>query len=345
MRVGSSNTSKPPTTISLNRASSMCVLVCLAPERRSGSSTLAADCRSFGTPMRREVATFNASSERGLVEIEAARRRAKLLPTALCRTPMKYERPQRGNPHELTVNQHILPRRSIERFCGLDGRVHVNLLAPARELRLEPEDPLFCARRVWDQRAESGFGKGIEDRFQAVAHVLAGSPTAHVEPGMNATLTQMYLLWRHRSLLARQPPSDVAVRGVIPERELSIDSQERLEKNGVIFLRPDMKLSSRVVAGITLQRSIDRDWMSGAHSMTWGVLRSSDLEFMVPDAFIDQPVLPLTPNACLAAGMADDFDLSLVQVASLNREAIRATTRYWFARDPDRCPVLRASLF
>ena len=35
------------------------------------------------------------------------------------------KKPQKGNPHELTVKQHCFPRRSIERFANKDGIVNV----------------------------------------------------------------------------------------------------------------------------------------------------------------------------------------------------------------------------
>ena len=58
---------------------------------------------------------------------------------------MKYEKTQKGNPHALTVRQHTVPVRSIERFSSTDGRVHVRYLRNGKELRLRPEDQFFCA--------------------------------------------------------------------------------------------------------------------------------------------------------------------------------------------------------
>ena len=110
----------------------------------------------------------------------------------------------------------------------------MNLLDPARELKLAPEDPMFCARRLWDQSAESGFGKAIEDKFQVVAQRLAESKAPTVEPGMHDALTRMYLLWRQRAILVRSPPQAARLRGSKMERQLSIDEQERLERNGLI---------------------------------------------------------------------------------------------------------------
>jgi hypothetical protein len=35
-------------------------------------------------------------------------------------TKARHEKPQKGNPHDLTINQHVLPVASIARFAGGD---------------------------------------------------------------------------------------------------------------------------------------------------------------------------------------------------------------------------------
>ena len=77
---------------------------------------------------------------------------------------MKYEKTQKGNPYQLTVCQHTFPAASIARFADTTGCVEVYLIKQNKVVRLKPDDKLFCAKRVWDQRAESGFMKEIEDR-------------------------------------------------------------------------------------------------------------------------------------------------------------------------------------
>ncbi|WP_152543496.1 MULTISPECIES: hypothetical protein [unclassified Methylibium] len=89
--------------------------------------------------------------------------------------------------------------------------------------------------------------------------------------------------------------------------------------------------------------SIDREWVRGAHAMRWGVFSATNgLEFLVPDAVIDEPILPVAPGICLAAG-AIDCELTLDEVARVNRDATRVASRYWFAHDVGRCPVRRAT--
>jgi hypothetical protein len=79
---------------------------------------------------------------------------------------MKYEKPQSGNPHELPVKQHVFPAASIARFTQGDGCVSVYLIKHKKEILVKPDDQIFCARWVWDYRAEIGFMKQIEDKNQ-----------------------------------------------------------------------------------------------------------------------------------------------------------------------------------
>src|SRR5207302_8582442 len=81
---------------------------------------------------------------------------------------MNCERPQEGNPHRLTIRQHTFPRASIARFANSDGRVSVRHIKSER-FRVKPDHDLFCAMRVWDQRAEAGFHEKIEKPFQSLA--------------------------------------------------------------------------------------------------------------------------------------------------------------------------------
>ena len=40
---------------------------------------------------------------------------------------MKFEKTQPRNPYKLTVEQHVIPVRTIKRFAGPDGMVEVNI--------------------------------------------------------------------------------------------------------------------------------------------------------------------------------------------------------------------------
>ena len=235
------------------------------------------------------------------------------------------------------MQQHLLPRKTIARFCGADGHVQVQLLTHGLNRRYLPTDSLFCAQRAWDQRGESVVGGGIEIPYQSISDSLVDGSLASLAPEMHEAITQMYLLWRRRCLRLNDPMPDFRPKGVTPN-DLPLDVQERMEKAGVAFIRPDGTIAGRVIAGFRLQVDIDSDWLAGAHAMRWGVQRCPPgLELLVPDAFIEQPVLPVAPELCLVAGLPDR-QMTRGEVAELNRAALRAATRYWLARESVRCP-------
>jgi hypothetical protein len=63
-------------------------------------------------------------------------------------------RPQKGNPHRLTREQHVIPVATLRRFAQVDGRVEVHL-RDGRIVMLEADDQLFCVERLWETRTLS----------------------------------------------------------------------------------------------------------------------------------------------------------------------------------------------
>jgi hypothetical protein len=79
----------------------------------------------------------------------------------------RHEKPQKKNRRFLTVNQHVFPLASIARFANTEGRVSLHDLARSKVRFPKPDHDIFCAKRAWDQRAERGYMKEIEDEFKA----------------------------------------------------------------------------------------------------------------------------------------------------------------------------------
>jgi hypothetical protein len=76
--------------------------------------------------------------------------------------------------YQLAKKQHILPCASIKRFAGLDGKVAVRRVDATKEERKAPTAKRFCTDRTWDQRAEIGFMRDIEEAFQPLADRVSG---------------------------------------------------------------------------------------------------------------------------------------------------------------------------
>lgn len=255
---------------------------------------------------------------------------------------MRYPKPQKGNPHKLTINQHIFPKASISRFAGRDGTVQVHRLSGEDDLRLTPDNAYFCARRLWDQKSEAVFMKGIEDRYQAVAKSIVAGATWTLDASATAAVTDLYLLWTLRHERYLNPLPDIRLNMDTPERELPVDTQEILEANGYAFAIQDNTIPSRFTTGIhfILEMDFERQRMAGKK---WGIVKSTEGEFLVPDNFSAYSVLPLSPTIVLMEGHVDQ-NVDFKQVADLNAQAISGCHRYYFAQDMARCPIVKTSM-
>jgi len=242
---------------------------------------------------------------------------------------VKAERPQKGNPHKLTFWQHVFPARSIKRFAGPDGRVAVKRCGAEREFRLLPEDQLFCARRSWDQRAETGFMKQIEDEFQTLAEEVIGGLRA-IDVEKSRVVTNFFALWCSRFQRRHSPTPDRRINGVVGE-SLSKDQEEIREKNRIGYFRVDQMMPGRNIAGMQIQMTIDQI-DAQFRGVRWGVVTSREGEFILPDTFDMLTVVPVTPTTCLICA-PEDLDISKTETAKLNRLALNSHREYCVARD------------
>ncbi|MGD1091526.1 MAG: hypothetical protein ABSB35_05970 [Bryobacteraceae bacterium] len=241
---------------------------------------------------------------------------------------------QKGNPHQLTINQHVHPARSIERFADSAGTVEVWLRRNNKTFRAVPDNPLFCATRTWDQRAESGYMKSIEDEFQIVADRIAnGGATLTVDESVAAS--RFFILWQIRAQQKHNPIGDTPVTGVAPD-PLTKNQREQLEKIGGMFMNSDQMLSGRSVSGFQIFREIDRR-LTRLRNANWGAVTADQGEFLLPESFGYCCQIPITPSRCLVYGHAD-LIIPESEVAKANRVALALDTDYLIARDLTKCP-------
>lgn len=250
---------------------------------------------------------------------------------------MNYERTQRGNPHQLTVNQHCFPASCIKRFNGDDGRVQLFKIAQLEIISAKPDAKIFCAKRAWDQKAEHVFMKEIEDKYNILADVVVSNPTINLNPDQQAIVTDIFALWNIRAHWKEQPVQDQQIlNGVDVAVRYTKDEQEELEKHGITAIRPDLTIPGRSLTGYSIQSNLIavREQMADAQ---WGILRSIKGEFIVPDQSTISSMLPLTPNLCFFSQSHND-EISESELASLNARSIAGAKEYYFARDLANCP-------
>jgi hypothetical protein len=251
---------------------------------------------------------------------------------------MTFEKPQKGNPYRLTIRQHVFPRASIARFANSSGRVHVHKVSVNKSFLSAPNNALFCAKRIWDQRTEDAFTNKIERPFQRLANAILDGSVSVVGQSEKKTINLFFALcfiraeWKSIRIPNRQIPGAVGF-----EFETTQNLQEELEARHIICFGPDLTFPGRSSAGVVMQTRIAQ-LQSDLEDARWGILRAGKGEFLVGDNFSWGRVLPISPVKCLVSAV-DNEEISESQVAWLNRETISHSREYYFARDLFKCPM------
>lgn len=258
---------------------------------------------------------------------------------------MTYEPTQKGNPHRLTVKQHTFPKTSIARFAGQKGNVELFLKTRDKVIQAKPSNEIFCAERAWDQQAESGFMKKVEDDFQALAGRILDDDLVSFKKADLTVINEFYCLWNMRAIHKQNRVNDqsIYVGNLLGlSRVYTKDEQEQLEKEGISTIRGDFKIAGRFLASPSIRLQVAQAAKAMGDS-NWNILRAMEGEFIVPDNAKRMSMLPLSPTACLWYGPAKPVapveQLSIGEVAWINQAAIEASADYFFARDLSLCPV------
>jgi len=228
----------------------------------------------------------------------------------------------------IVQNQHIFPQKSISRFYNEDDTVQVFLKTQQRQFPARSNNKLFCFERVWDQRAEQGFGKEIEDTFQELAEVLLDDQEFVIPSLRQIDVTRFYSLWFVRSEIQRYDQhlaqGKFAPSNLSQEQKLNIELQHQIYTDSVGDVPTHMK------RGRTMEMVIDQ--FAGAHSsLKWWVV-TFPIQVIVPDSPKDSFIIPLGPYVCLLAHF-DVCELTISKAKEFNLNAISNSCEYYFASD------------
>lgn len=245
---------------------------------------------------------------------------------------MNYHLP--NPPLQITKRQHIFPRSGLLRFSER-GRLQTLNVVTGKIQWLTPYAAPFVVTRGWDQRSESAIMSPIERSFGIIAKRILGGGAITLDIAAHSVISDMYSLWRIRLHRAKNPLPPLPL-GMRMERSVSEDAMDQGEHYGIITPTFDGKIPGRMIAGPLLQLALDRQAkiMSGKR---WGIVRSKEGEFVLPDCFGDFMVMPLSPNCCLIADN-DDVTVGIEVVSKLNAVAKANSTTYLVARDFSVCP-------
>ena len=169
------------------------------------------------------------------------------------------EKTQKGNPHELTVRQHVFPRASIERFVS-NGGVEVCDFQRRIKRRATVNDAIFCADRAWGHGPESGWMKDKEDAFQNVAEGALRDRPASFDEAQSEIIFEFYALWQARAERRQLPmqavPPGPTVVGM--RHNYTADELELLEKHDIGAFKGDGSIQMRHLMGPIIRLAMDR---------------------------------------------------------------------------------------
>ncbi len=254
---------------------------------------------------------------------------------------MKYEKPQKKNPNELVIKQHIFPSKSIRRFVQNNGTVNVKLVKQNKVIKLPPDDKLFCAKRSWDQRAETGYMKEIEDKFQTLASKIVTNKIKNIGESENRTVSEFFALWELRFYKNLNPIDDTELKEILPGKSYTKNEEEILEKSNMVFAkasaRDKVSIPSRFMNSQSIQMGI-YERIAQMGYLKWGIVSSHEGEFIVPDNFSNNAILPVSPNIILLWD-SNNLVIRRSEVIKVNQLAISCSKTFYFAKELSSCPV------
>jgi len=251
----------------------------------------------------------------------------------------KHQPTQPGNPRQLTINQHVMPRRSIARFTD-GGVVKVVSLPYNAVKKRHPEHVVFCVKRLWDQKAETIGSRRIEAAYQDVADATVNGCRTFTNEQQKA-ITEMFFLWKARYETKGEDREDIYANGITGS-DLDLDQQEILENKGCIFMLPGGRMPRRFMNGISLRVRMDNDRIH-AGPINWGVVEAKEGEFIVPDTTGGVTLMPISPKLCLTGGQTN-ICINFEAVAETNALLRSLAVGYYFARDLEVCPMKKLTI-
>lgn len=262
-------------------------------------------------PVSKGATLVDQADEESTLEVEMIPRR-------------RGEKPQKGNPHKLTRDQHVIPVATLIRFAGSDGLVEVHL----RDGRIEQvptKNQIFSVDRLWDERAEAGYMRSVEDDFQALVDALEAKRLGPLSPLEHRITTRFWSLWTWRNHFIDFPARLQPLRGIEPDK-LSKDQREIIESKWCAFIAEDRTLSPRVVTGNQIETLILRDETQYGN-LHWGILRACEPHLILPDRPGSVMLIPASPRLLLAADNPDS-ELNPSEIRRANGLATQFSRHY-----------------
>jgi hypothetical protein len=152
--------------------------------------------------------------------------------------------------------------RSRDPRCPHDSGVEVHF-RDGRIAKLPVNDQLFCVDRLWDQRAEAGYMKKIEDEFQWLVDELEAGRSGPLSSDEHRCVTRFWGLWYWRNRFIDSPLEDTSLNGIAGE-SLTVDQKEvKASDNLGVNLLTDVRSTGYAQASVCVSIACRKDLIRG----------------------------------------------------------------------------------
>ena len=234
----------------------------------------------------------------------------------------EYEDTTKGNPYKLTKYQHIQSAHSISKFYNDLGKIELYDLKKCEKRNLTKTAKVFCAKRIWDQNAESGFMVKIEKEYHSELDKLN-----NFEKRNHISITKYYLLWQYRFIFSFKKNDDIKLNNISGDNFSKL-KEEEIESYGAAFTKKDGYISSRFINGVQIQAAI-MNKMQALRNITWGLIRLKKHQFLVSDNYVDHLYFPINPEMAYMANIQNCY-ISENDLRKLNKMSLKLAKNYYF---------------
>jgi hypothetical protein len=231
----------------------------------------------------------------------------------------------------LVKNQHFHSAHAISKFCAADNLVEIYFKNQSRAERKGKNAKNFTTRLTWNQNAELGYMRSIEEKFHNEMNDIKDRQNRN-----HNAITQYHLLWSLRFDFALDPHENEAFPSLTPPH-LTPEDQDAYDRMGIYYLKQGGTFSSNHVAGIQIFGHLS-SLMDQYKELQWGLLEASDGEFLVSDNYLNIPYMPISPTLAFIANQPDQ-KISRQQLTYLNKISASKAKLFYFARHLSLCPV------
>lgn len=240
--------------------------------------------------------------------------------------------------YQVTKKQHILPKKSIERFYPKNKNcVHVSLFSKNQVFYAGSKNIQFITNRKWGENNERQ-SVTLEKEFQELSEKIINSIYEKkyiiFNEKQNNILNQFYTLLEQRSKAKYHTFDDYEpVLENLNNTDLNQEKSDELEANDK-FLSNDTNNINRAVYNIAITLNLQ----SHKKHQKWGILTSKEYEFIVSD-FYNQQTIPINPEIYLCQN-TENKELTPNETIKFNTFIKKSAKNFYFAMELKKCGIV-----